>query len=122
MYLDRDMVTREDYSDWLFTHHGAGREMVRRSHTAMDSKTVLVGEFMLGLFVSTYKQYLLDKQNIEPAQDNDDDTIGEEGDAHEYGHEKAIDWLNNIQRTQPGRSIDNVAASSYFTSNKFRNA
>ena len=25
--------------------------MVRRSHTAMDSRTVLVGEFMLGLII-----------------------------------------------------------------------
>ena len=30
-------------------YHGAGREMVRRSDTAMERRTVLVGESMAGL-------------------------------------------------------------------------
>ena len=83
--------------------------MVSRSHTAIESKTVLVGEFILGLIIDTY--YLKSIKNTKPAQDNDDDTIGEEGDEHEDWHEEAIDWLNNIQRTQPGGSIDYVATS-----------
>ena len=47
------------------SYQGAGRMMVRRSHMAMDNKTVLVGELMLGLvnkytiFVIFRKTYLL---------------------------------------------------------------
>ena len=52
---------------------------------------------------------------MEPAQDNDNDTIGKAGDEHEDWHEEAIDWLNNIQGTQPGGGIDHVAASFHLT-------
>ena len=37
-------------------HHGQGRRMVRRSHTAMDSSTVLVGDLM-ELLLNTSKTY-----------------------------------------------------------------
>ena len=88
--------------------------MVRRSHTAMDSRTVLVGELMVGLIIMLVLSYWY--KHREPAQDKDDDTVGEEGDAHEDWHEETIDWLNNINLTQPGGCIDYVAASSYWAS------
>ena len=41
-----------------------------------------------------------DIQQYKPAQDNDDETVREEGDAYEDRHDEAIDYCNNIQRTQ----------------------
>ena len=68
----------------------------------MDSRTMLVGDLMLGLLFNTnYNTYSIELQ-IEPAQDNDDNTIGEEGDEHEDGHDEAIDRQNNIQGAHPG--------------------
>ena len=48
----------------------------------------------------------------EPAQDNDDDAVWEEGDEDEYWHEVSVDNLNNIKGTQPGGGIDYVTTSS----------
>ena len=48
----------------------------------------------------------------QPAQDNDDDAVWEEGDEDEYWHEVSVDNLNNIKGTQPGGGIDYVTTSS----------
>ena len=78
--------------------------MVRRSHMAMDRRTVLVGELMLGL-MAKYTIFVIFSKTYLPAQDNDNETVREEGDAYEDRHDEAIDYCNNIQRTQPGGSI-----------------
>ena len=87
--------------------------MVSRSHTAMDSSTVLVGDLMDSL-LSTKMEYV--NQRNDQTHTNDDEGVGEEGEQHEEGHHPAIDRLDHLQGPQPGGGVNQVATTLGCTS------
>ena len=61
MYLRRAILWKEVHEE---TYHGAGRIIVKRSHNAMDTRTVFVGEAILGL--EREKLFIYLKKRIKP--------------------------------------------------------
>ena len=51
-----------------------------------------------------------------PGQDDDDDRVGDAGDRHEDRHQVAVDWLDQLEGTQPGGDVHQIAVSLHHTS------
>ena len=74
----------------------------------MASRTVLVGEVMEDLQRMIVMIVMTDDA---PAEDSDDEGVGDDGDEHEAGHHPPVHRLHDLQRPQPRARIHDVAAA-----------